>query len=250
MKSLKDFLISIDKPKLSAADRARAILWWVGRNDNTIGMTISKICSEIELLGHPGQNQSRLNEQLGKDKKRISRVPGKKAWRLHPKGRAELDLLYKDLLNPTNINLKEIRKVGTLMVVNKKATFSFDVFLREIIGKAKNKVLIADSYVDETLIDNYLGGISDNIIIKILYGNDFGAFQIRAKRHKTQFSKFAFLQYKDMHDRFVIIDDIGYVLGPSIKDAAINSPALVVALNSEESKLLDSFFMELWNLSK
>jgi hypothetical protein len=45
---------------------------------------------------------------------------------------------------------------------------------------------------------------------------------------------FVFRRYKPLHDRFVIVDNTGYVLGPSIKDAASNSPALIVELDNEK----------------
>jgi len=46
------------------------------------------------------------------------------------------------------------------------------------------------------------------------------------------------------------VDDTGYVLGPSIKDAASNSPALVVELDAKENHLLQAFFDELWKKGK
>ena len=91
------FLSSIDNDELSYADRARALLWLTGRADGQ-GMSIPEICKVIEAVGHPRQNPSRLKQQLSADKKRVSRVPGQKGWRLHPRGRAELDLIYGPLI--------------------------------------------------------------------------------------------------------------------------------------------------------
>jgi hypothetical protein len=48
----------------------------------------------------------------------------------------------------------------------------------------------------------------------------------------------------------MIVDDVGYVLGPSIKDAASNSPALVIVLAQKEKTLLQSFFNDLWTAAK
>jgi len=79
----------------TGADRARAILWWVGRGDSGIGMTTAEICATIEKSGHPKQNVSRLDSQLASDKRRVHRVPGSKAWRLSPRGRVELDERYE-----------------------------------------------------------------------------------------------------------------------------------------------------------
>jgi hypothetical protein len=60
------------------------------------------------------------------------------------------------------------------------------------------------------------------------------------------YSKWQFCQSKDLHDRFLIVDDRAYIIGLSIKDAASNSPALVVALSTKDSAALDKFFHKLW----
>jgi hypothetical protein len=56
------------------------------------------ICAIIEKSGHPKQNVSRLDSQIAGDKKQIHRVPGSKAWRLNPRGRAELDEKYESVV--------------------------------------------------------------------------------------------------------------------------------------------------------
>jgi len=48
----------------------------------------------------------------------------------------------------------------------------------------------------------------------------------------------------------MVVDEKGYVLGPSIKDAATQSPALVVEMGSKEKRLLRTFFDELWEAAK
>jgi len=45
----------------------------------------------------------------------------------------------------------------------------------------------------------------------------------------------------------VVVDETAYIIGPSIKDAASNSPALVVTLGSKEKNSLQAFFSELWS---
>jgi hypothetical protein len=62
--------------------------------------------------------------------------------------------------------------------------------------------------------------------------------------------KFAHRRYKHLHDRFIVVDDLAFILGPSIKDAATNSPALVIALGSKEKNSLQTFFGELWSKAK
>jgi len=140
----------------------------------------------------------------------------------------------------------ELTQAGELIIVNRKATHTFDKLLRKIFAEAKAQVLVADSWVDDNIFDNVLDVIPKTIPIKLIYAQARGAFEPRAKRFSTEYSKFAYRRYKALHDRFLVVDDKAYVLGPSIKDAASNSPALVVELGAKEKKLLESFFHQLW----
>ena len=148
------------------------------------------------------------------------------------------------------ISAGELKRAGRLIIVNRKATHTFDKFLRRILAEAKTQVLIADSWVDETIFDNVLDVIPKSIPTKLLYAQARGTFDQRAKRFSIEYPRFASRRYKALHDRFMAVDDTGYVLGPSIKDAASNSPALVVELDAKENHLLQAFFDELWKKGK
>lgn len=92
------FLRAIDSSDLTAVDRAEAVLWFVGLH-NDDGIHVNDICAVIEEAGHPAQNKSRLSKNLTSDRKRVSRVPGKEALRLHPRAKLELDERYSKFIN-------------------------------------------------------------------------------------------------------------------------------------------------------
>ncbi|MFZ0913773.1 MAG: hypothetical protein WBQ76_12370 [Candidatus Korobacteraceae bacterium] len=96
--TLSDFLRRIDNEKLTALDRALALLWFVGREDPIVGMTAAEICLQVERAGHPKQNVNRLRNLL-KDHRGTSKA-AKGAWRLHPRMRRELDASYAFALKP------------------------------------------------------------------------------------------------------------------------------------------------------
>jgi hypothetical protein len=144
----------------------------------------------------------------------------------------------------------DLKKSGSLVIVNRKATHTFDKFLRQTLAASKTQVLIADSWVDDTIFDTVLDVIPASNKIKLIFAQDRGTFDARAKRFSQQYPNFAAKRYKHLHDRFMIVDDVGYILGPSIKDAASNSPALVVVLAQKEKTLLQSFFNDLWAAAK
>lgn len=139
---------------------------------------------------------------------------------------------------------------NSLCIFEKKSTHSFDKFLRTTLSGATTKVAIADSYVDETIFDTVLDSIPKTVPIQLIYSHipsaNQTAFDTRQKRFMTEYPKYAIKKYKDLHDRFLIVDDRAYIIGPSIKDAASNSPALVVALSTKDSAALDKFFHKLW----
>jgi hypothetical protein len=144
----------------------------------------------------------------------------------------------------------ELTKSGSLIIVNRKATHTFDKFLRQVFAGSKNLVLIADSYVDETIFDNVLDRIPQTCLIKLMYAHSQGTFDARVARFSQQYQKFYTRRYKQLHDRFMIVDDEAYILGPSIKDAASNSPALVIQLGTKEKGTLQAFFTDLWSKAK
>src|SRR5581483_10327894 len=50
----------------------------------------------------------------------------------------------------------DLKKSGSLVIVNRKATHTFDKFLRQTLAASKAQVLIADSWVDDTIFDTVL----------------------------------------------------------------------------------------------
>lgn len=129
-------------------------------------------------------------------------------------------------------------------------THDFDKFLRELLSSSLKEIRIADSYVDGTIFDNLLDQIPERVKIHLLYGKKQELFDARIKRFEVQYSNFKAKQYPALHDRFLIIDSVGYIIGPSLKDAAKKSPALVIELGKNDVKNLKNFFDELWRQAK
>lgn len=137
-----------------------------------------------------------------------------------------------------------------LYVFDRGSTHTFDKFLRTILSDAKTEVLIADSYVDDTIFDTVLDSIRPTSLkIKLIYGRQMGTFTAKVTRFKRQYTAFDDRKYSKLHDRFILVDGKGYVIGPSIKDAADRHPALVVKLSGKDSSELVKFFKKLWAVS-
>jgi hypothetical protein len=174
----------------------------------------------------------------------IDRVAEKKgAFKISQTGLDHLATLEK---SDGTVTTGDLQRAGGLIVVNRKATHSFDKYLRNIFQGGKIEVLIADAYVDGTIFDTVLDSISKTVPIKLLYSSAADTFAAKTVRFSKQWTQFATRKYKHLHDRFMVVDNTGYVLGPSIKDAASNSPAVIVEPNLNEKRLLKTFFNELW----
>lgn len=95
--TVEQFLQSIDEDRLTALDRALAILWWVERENAAGGLSTRGICETLERNGYPKQNIFRLNASLARDRRTAK--AGADCWRLHPRGRKELDEKFKSLIS-------------------------------------------------------------------------------------------------------------------------------------------------------
>lgn len=136
---------------------------------------------------------------------------------------------------------KDIQYSGSteLFVFPPKKAQNFDEMIRKALAGSTLKVRIADSYVDETIFDIFLSSIPDDIAIELMYNHSTGIpYDARESRFRIQYPKFKSGKYTKLHDRYLIIDDIGYMIGPSLKDAAVKSPATVVRLDVIETKKL------------
>ena len=161
-----------------------------------------------------------------------------------------LSHLHSLLSAPEGAQTKFHHSAGRLSIIERKGTFTADKLLTQRFSAAQRDILVADSYVSRGTLDVILTGTSDAVIIKVLFGRDDSDFLPAATKWRREFSKLEVLHYKYLHDRFFVVDGKGFILGPSIKDAAMNHPALLVELGGEESLLLTNFFKGLWRLGK
>ena len=139
---------------------------------------------------------------------------------------------------------------GGLYIFERKSTHSFDKFLRGTLAGAKKEVLIDDSYVNETIFDTVLDSIQPaSLKIRMIYGRKMGTFDAKMTRFQVQYTDFQVKRYTRLHDRFILVDGKGFIFGPSIKDAADKSPALVVAMGKKDSAELLKFYQKLWSTS-
>ena len=92
-------------------------------------------------------------------------------------------------------------------------------FVERLIKSAKSSIILIDNYVDESVL-TMLSGKNNGVQVDI-YTKDLSETLLLAKhKFNSQYGKLSIHQLKNVHDRFMIIDDQTiYLIGASLKDA-------------------------------
>ena len=89
-------------------------------------------------------------------------------------------------------------------------------FVCDLVGRAKERIILIDNYVDQTvlaLLDKRAEGVSAQI-----YTQKPDALATDLKRHNAQYPPIDVAEAQGVHDRFLIVDEVVYHIGASIKD--------------------------------
>jgi hypothetical protein len=97
----REFLHRVDESCAKQLDRAIALIWFAGFDDQTKGLTARAIADILRDAGHPGQNVSRLDASLAGDKRTAAAKNG--GWALRPAARRSLDQSYRLHLGPATL---------------------------------------------------------------------------------------------------------------------------------------------------
>ena len=95
--------------------------------------------------------------------------------------------------------------------------FDAYVFVSELIKNAKQRIILIDNYIDESvlmLMEKRNMGVSAEIYTSRITQQ----LQLDINRHDQQYAPINVSTFNNSHDRFLIIDDKVYLIGASIKD--------------------------------
>jgi hypothetical protein len=91
-------------------------------------------------------------------------------------------------------------------------------FISDIIRKAEESIVIIDNYVDDTVL-SLLTKKNANVKVIILTKNISEQIKLDVKKYNTQYSGIEIKEFKESHDRFIILDNKDvYLIGASLKD--------------------------------
>jgi hypothetical protein len=90
--------------------------------------------------------------------------------------------------------------------------FDAYVFICDLIRTAKNKIILIDNYIDETVLELFT---KTNVTVTIYTKN---MLRLDYTKYKQQYKNIELKKFTLAHDRFLIIDQELYHIGASLKD--------------------------------
>lgn len=168
------------------------------RNATIFRQWANKVLKEYLLRGYSVNQQllymeSRIDRRLSEHDQQIRQLSGK------------VDFFLKTSLPP---------REGVLF---DGQIFDAYVFVCDLIRRANKRIILIDNYIDEsvlTLLNKRSRGVLATVCTKRIDDN----LRLDIERHNDQYAPINVRTASNIHDRFLIIDDILYHIGASIKD--------------------------------
>ena len=126
-----------------------------------------------------------------------------------------LSMLYQRDKSTISRHIKNIFKEGELQPYAVVANFATTA--SDLIRRAKHEIILIDNYIDESVL-TMLNKRNDGVKATIYTANFSKDLKLDLQKHNTQYQPIDIKVYKNSHDRFLIIDDVVYHIGASLKD--------------------------------
>ena len=117
----------------------------------------------------------------------------------------------------------------------------FDAYVQiaNLVKQAKQSVILIDNYIDETTL-TLLSKRNPNVTATIYTRQLNQQLQLDVQRHNQQYPPIAINVCQRNHDRFLIIDDMVYLFGASLKDAGKKLFAYIKMQETSTQELINS----------
>ena len=117
----------------------------------------------------------------------------------------------------------------------------FDAYVQitNLIKQAKRSIVLVDNYIDETTL-TILSKRDPNVTATIYTRQLNQQQQLDVQRHNQQYPPININTCQHNHDRFLIIDDVVYLFGASLKDAGKKLFAYIKMQETPAAQLLNN----------
>lgn len=116
----------------------------------------------------------------------------------------------------------------------------FDAYVQivNLIKQAKQSIVLVDNYIDESTL-TMLSKRNINVPATIYTRQLSQQQQLDVQRHNQQYPPISIITTQRNHDRFLIIDDVVYIFGASLKDAGKKLFAYIKMQETSPAELLN-----------
>ena len=128
------------------------------------------------------------------------------------------------------------------------AAYDFFRALNDLVASATAQILIVDPYLDAEVFDGYLHALKPAVSVRLLANRYVANVRVAADKYKAQTGAIVELrQSNDIHDRVLFVDnDQCWVLGASIKDAALKKSTYLAPLAPDVSAEKRRLYEGIW----
>ena len=119
----------------------------------------------------------------------------------------------------------------------------FDAYVQivSLIKQAKRSIILIDNYIDETTLTLTMLSKRDTNVSATIYTRQLSnQQQLDITRHNQQYPPITVNICQRNHDRFLIIDDVVYLFGASLKDAGKKLFAYIKMQETPAAELLNN----------
>jgi hypothetical protein len=152
-----------------------------------------------------------------------------------------LETLLKSIIQELELSIPKAEIKGAYAPGD---DYEFYRDLKSIVEKGTKSLFVIDNYLDVQLFDLYMERVSPSVDIRILTDQLRGAVQTVVQKFVKR-GQFELRTSRDAHDRHVFVDNRGWVIGQSIKDAAVKKPTYIIELGNPSA--LRAVYEQIWS---
>lgn len=206
-------------------------------------LSATQISEKLKRDGEPISPKAITNilrkEKRTVDKKFLKKGKKLPTYKLMSSGKRDLENATK-----SQFNIFEERVYGP------RSTWDFYTDFKGLIKTKKpREVLLSDPFCDKETLEIYFGELKNTHLRLMLNKKEFAKNLLPLiKKFRDQNNNFE-VRESSVHDRVIFIDELAWVFGQSLKDAAKNKPTYLIKLK-EKNKDLKQIYEHIWVNSK
>jgi len=154
----------------------------------------------------------------------------------------EFDALLRSLIDVLRMLLPEEEIKG---VYEPGDQYAFYRDLSSLVATVTTEIFIVDAYLDDDVFNLYVAKVPASAMVRIL-SNRIGANVETVARMYAKNRPLELRSSADVHDRAVFLDQRGWVIGQSIKDAARKKPTYMIELEEPLLNAARDIYNTIW----